>query len=364
MEPTTAIPGTLHITIAFDWGEEIDLTHAARLVPAEQHAVPRRRRTPPSIAFRKAPLLVRLAPTNLELPVIGDCTAQTDVTVFDFAAVSLTFRIPLHHTAEQLARLAPTLADTEPLVAKARQVAMPLYEQLLPAIKGPAWCKLIEEYFTFQLEPSLALPSSAELLKEQADWLAGLVRLEDITLGPDEVAEALRLRLSYTPRDLVVIEWAAAVVVDTNCEDTLLAIEFANVQLLEYRAVDDRVDEALDRVYGLIHRLAQSWLPFWRLQTQPQRALGDMRIDAVVILERTGSTLKLVGDQYLARIYRLLAARFRLDEWSQGIRQSLDEAQGVYETLAEQSATYRIELLEVIIVLLIVIEIVLAIAQH
>jgi uncharacterized Rmd1/YagE family protein len=84
----------------------------------------------------------------------------------------------------------------------------------------------------------------------------------------------------------------------------------------------------------------------------------------VVLFERASSTLKLVGDQYLARIYRLMAGRFRLDEWSDNIRQSLEEAQGVYETLVNQSAAYRIELLEIIIVLLIVVEIVLAFVDH
>jgi hypothetical protein len=133
------------------------------------------------------------------------------------------------------------------------------------------------------------------------------------------------------------------------------------VQLLELRYLDRSVDATLNHAYSLIHPLAQSWLPFWRPQTKPLRVLGDMRISVVALFERTSSALKLVGDQYLARLYRLLAARFRLDEWSSSIRTSLDAAEGVYEILAEQSAVYRIELLEVIIILLIVFEIALAI---
>ena len=30
-----AVAGTLHVFVAFDWGEEIDLDQARRLVPAE-----------------------------------------------------------------------------------------------------------------------------------------------------------------------------------------------------------------------------------------------------------------------------------------------------------------------------------------
>jgi hypothetical protein len=56
------LTGTLHILVAFDWGDEIDLDHVRHLVPAEIHALPRRRRTPSSIGYQPAPLLLTLAP--------------------------------------------------------------------------------------------------------------------------------------------------------------------------------------------------------------------------------------------------------------------------------------------------------------
>jgi hypothetical protein len=129
------------------------------------------------------------------------------------------------------------------------------------------------------------------------------------------------------------------------------------------RLLDRRVDQALNHAQSLIHPLTSTWLPFWRLQTKPLRVLGDMRIGTVTLFERTGSTLKLVGDQYLARVYRMFAERFRLEEWHTSIRTSLDAAESVYEILAQQSATSRIELLEIIVVVLILIEIVLTLAE-
>ena len=71
-------------------------------------------------------------------------------------------------------------------------------------------------------------------------------------LSPDEVREATRLSLSYTPSDLVVLDWAAGVVADLECADTLQVIEFANVQLLEFRHIDDRLDDRLEAAYRLI----------------------------------------------------------------------------------------------------------------
>ena len=42
------------------------------------------------------------------------------------------------------------------------------------------------------------------------------MRLESEPLSRDEVREATRLSLSYTPNDLVVLDWAAGVVADTG----------------------------------------------------------------------------------------------------------------------------------------------------
>jgi hypothetical protein len=38
------LTGTLHVYVAFDWGEEIDLERTRALVPAEVRDLPRRRR--------------------------------------------------------------------------------------------------------------------------------------------------------------------------------------------------------------------------------------------------------------------------------------------------------------------------------
>ena len=49
--------GTLHVFVAFDWGDELDLDKARQLYPAQSQDLARRRRTPSSIAYRPAPLL-------------------------------------------------------------------------------------------------------------------------------------------------------------------------------------------------------------------------------------------------------------------------------------------------------------------
>src|SRR5262249_26486127 len=144
-----------------------------------------------------------------------------EATVFDFAAVSIALSAPFRLPAASLTRLAGSLADAADVVRAAHTALEPLYQKLLPAIQRPCWQhELSEEYFVFHLPPAESL-KPAVLLDAQAAWLAGLVRLEAGALSPAEVAEALRLYLSYSPEDLFVPDWAAAFLVDRDCDETL-----------------------------------------------------------------------------------------------------------------------------------------------
>lgn len=358
-DPELPIHGVLHVEVACDWGDEVDLAHAARLMPSQQQSLNRRPRTPSSIAYRPMPLRFRLAPLTVQIAELGPCQAEVDVTVFDFAAVNIGLQIPFTLTPPALTRLARQLAEPDSLVQQARRAVEPLYRQLLPSIKSAKWSDVSEEYFVFQLQPG-TLPLPEQLLAQAPGWLAGLLRLEDLPLSAEEITDALKQRMSYTSEDMVLVEWSAAVVIDRDCDETLQTMEFANLQLLEFRHIDQRVDDALKAAYGLIHPLAGSWLPFWKLQTKPLRTLGDLRIEADVLFERASNALKLVGDQYVSRLYRLLSKRFHLDEWATGIHSSLDVAEGVYQVLSDQASAYRIEVLEIIVIILIAIEILLA----
>jgi hypothetical protein len=356
---TTIVTGRLHCVIAFDWGEEIDLERAAKLAPAEARVLPRRRRTPETIAYRPPPLRFQLGSQQLPLPDVTQA-AEVEVVLFDFAAANVAFRVPFCLSLAQLRSLAVNLAEPKWLLPAARNAAEPLYRQLLPAIAEPLWSEVYEEYFTFQLEPDNRFFCDGRFNPAFNPWLVSLLRLEDTPLNDDEAADALRCRISYGRRDIVFIDWSAGVVIDEDCDETLHTIEFANLQLLEYRFLDRKVDDALAAAQKEIHAANQVRLPFWRTHSRPLRILSEMRMDAVGTFERASSALQLVGDQYLSRLYRLLAERFHLPQWADNVRQALDVAEGVHETLSSQSAMFRLELLEMTVIVLILIELVLA----
>ena len=204
--------GTLHIFVAFDWGDEILLDKVREIVPASAQELPRRRRTPLSFFYRPPPLRVQLPNVALELAELGTIEAAASATLFDFGAVSIALQIPFAATQEALLQVAGTLAESGPIINKARQALEPLHKQLQSAIQDPLWQDdLSEEYFVFQFGPE-----SLAQMKDVA-WLAGMVHLESEPLGPDEIDEALRNRLSYSRTISLVADWAAAVLVDREC---------------------------------------------------------------------------------------------------------------------------------------------------
>ncbi len=299
----------------------------------------------------------------------GAATPETaprgDLTVFDFGvlALSVPFRVQIDPGA--LLKLAGALSETAPLNAAAQRVVAPWIERLRPAVTGFEISELAEEYIVFQVEQT-----RPGWLADHADWIARLVRLEPEPLSRDEVAEATRLSLSYTPDDLVTLDWAAGFIADRDCAETLQVIEFANVQLLEFRHIDDRLDDRLEAAYRLIRpapprsRLSPRSLADWRGHGDAVRNVRELEIEATSLFERADNNLKLIGDQYLARIYELASNRFHLHEWEQNIRRKLDTVGDVFDLLIQQAGATRTEVLEIIVVLLIATEIVLALWRH
>jgi hypothetical protein len=362
--PTTStVRGVLHVDVAYDWGDEIDLARARSLAPSAAQELRNRPRTPESIGYRPAPLRFPLPPISATLRGAPPLEAQAEVTVFDFGGVNVRIDVPLECSWDELPQLAGDQVSLMAIARSARGAAEPLFERLKPAIQNAAWKEINEEYFVFHFDPR-ALPDPATLVEQHAAWLAALLHLDATPLSRDEIIDALKQRISYSPNDLVAVDWAAAVVIDVDCEETLRTIEFANLQLLEFRHLDGRLDNALDKAYGLIHQSLNRRLSFFRTHNRPLRALGDLKIETEMLFERAGNALKLVGDQYLARMFSLLSARFHLDQWSASIHNTLEVAEGVYEVLEDQASAARSEFMEIIVIGLIALEIVLTLIGH
>jgi hypothetical protein len=353
----------VHFALALDIGDEIDLDRARILLQGELGRLPRRKRTPESIGYRPAPIRVPLEPEDIRLP--GEFrpfrAPGAELTLFDFGAISLSVKFSLSITPKALLGLAGALAEPASLNEAARTHLAPWIARLRPAVYDFCESAMSEEYIVFQLTDR-----RFRWLEEHADWIASLVRLEPEPLSDVEIKEATKLALSYTPSDLVVLDWAAGFVADADCADTLQIIEFANVQLLEFRHIDDRLDDRLEAAYRLIrpdHR--KRWpLGLWKTHGAAVRQVRELEIEATSLFERVDNALKLIGDHYLARVFDLASTRFHLKGWQQSIRRKLETVGDVYDLLIQQAGGLRMETLEITVVVLIALEIALALWRH
>lgn len=358
MEPLNIV---IHLDYAFDVGYEIDLARVSTLLQGEPGLLPRRKRTPESIRYRPAPLRVPVDVSGLSLPgaIVTTSAPRGELTLFDFAAISLAIQFPTRLTPEAILKLAGALAEPSGLNTQVRELVLPWIERIKPAVIGFELSDLSEEYILFQVSDA-----RADWIDARADWIAGLVRLETEPLSHNEVIEATRLSLSYTSTDFVALDWAAGFLADRDCADTLQVIEFANVQLLEFRHIDDRLDDRLEAAYRLIGPERKGRGGWFRSHAGALENVRELEIEATSLFERADNALKLIGDQYLSRVYDLASTRFHLRDWQQSIRRKLDTVGDVYDLLTQQSGGHRMEMLEIIVVVLIALEIVLAMLRH
>jgi len=349
--------GTGYLYFAYDIGQAIDLAAAARHVPrpAEPALVRHRRLAPPYFQYEPPPLRVRIDTPPLE---IGGRTthAGAEAVLFDFGAVSLRYTVPLEGQLDGLIALSAAMEEEKGALADdARRRVGELYEAIRGVVASPGIAPFAEDYAVFEIgavEPA-AVP--AELLAKEPQVLARILRGEAKELSADEVKDALSARIAYGRSDLTLLDWNAALVFDDDAEDACSVLEYANTQLLEMRLLDGKLDTSLDRCYDAVSR--RRALPFVPLDA---RRIGQMQVDGALLYERVRNALKLLGDQYLSRLYRLAAGRFHLAEWHGSIERKLEAIESVYEKLFNRASTQRMEFLEWLIVLLIVLEIVLS----
>jgi hypothetical protein len=177
-------------------------------------------------------------------------------------------------------------------------------------------------------------------------------------MSPDQIAEAIGSRLSYRAEDAAVIDWNAAILLDREAEDVSPVLEFANIELLEMRVLDDRLDEILDDAYQASQERRVGFRAIFPAGSERTRRIAQLQIDSAVLFEGVNNALKLIGDQYLARVYKLAAQRFHLPERDASIERKLQTLQSIYSKMSDHDAARRTETLEWIVIILILIEVV------
>jgi hypothetical protein len=346
--------GTCHLLFAYDVGWSIDLIAAERSISAfkERTSIKHRPRAPTYLQFQPPPLrvLVEASP----LTVGGRLTdGLVELLLYDFGALSVSYRVPFEGELPTLHDLSEEVYENSVLLAESRRRAEDLVTLVGSAIERPVIADPVEDYVVYHLERAFPGDDCASLLT-----LAQILRSERGPLSDQEIGEATSHRISYGPDDVAFIDWNAAVLFGREMEDVMAVLAFANAELLESRMLDYRLDRSLDQAYAALSRKP------WRGLRLPggfhaeSARVAQLQVDSAIFFERVNNTLKLIGDQYLARVYRLASRRFHFESWDAAILRKLQTLDSIYGKMSDQAAARRMEVLEWIIILLIAVSIV------
>jgi hypothetical protein len=349
--------GTCHIFFAFDVGASIDLENCAlRLgsAPSRKRLVPRHP-GPTAAAYRSSPLSLAQAVPAL---AVGAWRTEPEVELLlhDFGVVSLAYRLPIAGPLEALVDLGCELYDHEGLRDDSRRRVEALLQEIRSSVTRPALFDESEDYVVYEIA-QIGPPAPVDrLANEHAQLIARILRAERAQLSEEEIADAHACRIAYGVDDLAILDWNAAMLLDRDAYDVRAVLEFANLELLELRVLDRQLDEALTASHAAL-RQPLPWLRWPSVGNRGAGRVAQLQVEGAILFEEINNSLKLLGDQHLARVYRLTSQRFHLNDWDAAVRRKLDTLESIYQKLADRRSSSRMEFLEWIIILLIAVSI-------
>jgi hypothetical protein len=350
------VRGTCHVYLAVDLGFAIDLARAERVFAGDQiqQNFKRPRRAPEAAQLQRRSLRVAQSGFPVEVGKFRS-DGPVEIALWEFGAASFEYAFPLDAELGELVTLSDQLWDNPEVLRDAKKRAAHLLSALGDTVAQPKLGARMEDYVAFELRLPPGTPPSV-LWTSEAATTASILRAEPGPLSEEEISDALSRRCAYVPNETVIVDWYAALLVGDDMDDERLVLELSVAELLELRDLDDRLDRGIDAAYAILIR-KKSWLSSLHTRAEDLAFVSQLQADAAVLFEGADNALKLLGDQYLARLYKVVSERFHLPHWDAAIERKLRVLDGIFEKLTQNAATRRFEVLEVVVIVLIAVEV-------
>lgn len=350
--------GSVLVYRIFDIAEEIDVNRARTLL--QNIKGPDVFRVPKFIdrglIVKSQPLAFDLGRVDVKLEC-GAFAMEVIGKVRDYGVLSLIYEIPLPPGTDwnRLVAIAADLEEGSEIDEIAQAQAREVSQRIAAALKKPNSWDVFEDYIIYNLE-KFEGDTTAHNLLERADVPALLLAEDDTEIAHATRRSILENTYQYAVGDLVLVEWNSALVVEeVPSRDVADILEFAVTHLLEMRFYDDLLDRRLAQLYDDIERSKDSVLraPF----AQIYQDASARYIEFSELTERVENSLKVVGDFYLATVYRAATRRFRLNDWQQDITRKMNLLAQVSSLLQGEVNIRRSHWMEVTVIVLIAFEI-------
>lgn len=359
---SSLLRGCFRVLLLYDIAEEIDLPRVSEILGDRafigEPGFPRR--TPEYVRFSQPPVIENRAPLTLKS---GERVTSW-VKYHTFAVIAVELEVPFACNWPQLQAGASRwmdVADVEPL---ARAMVEARLSEIASAVVKPNPSWLNESYLIVNIQSigsdGGGQPAASELLAKCGVEIVQLIRGEAAPLSEKAVRDAMNAAISYYETDLVVIGSAAAMVYDRtdDAEATMLVLEYARMQLLEFRYYDDWMSALLSGIYTMFDRKRNFLLSRWTLPRDAQR-INAIRLDVMDLTERIDNAIKFFSDVYYARVYRLAAQRMGVDEYRDLVDEKLKTAGELYEFMVDQFNETRAFAIEFIVGILVLVDVLL-----
>lgn len=360
------LSGEVVYMYAFDVAYEMTRTPVRELLghPVSEFAVDASKRSPRQLFFYR-PQMVRLPPLEKFGPR-GPIRLERTIKLLNVGAISVQIRIPfsVSKIEDLVCYHDLRYSDGSWLYDEVREMAEQVRRELHNFYIRPVDRLGDEEAYTVFCFKAPLIDASGQNIKAE-DWFLQnrrqisslLTEEEDVgRLSDQEADESSAKYLSYYERDIVVVDWDAAIIVDEPryFDETLYIMELANLQLAELEAYDRILDDAVEKSYRDLQVRRFRGISIGGVQ----RELREIRVDLARLSDELSNITKFFGDWHLARIYQSLSQRFHLADWHKTIDEKLKTLDDLYQIIRIDQTNRWMLVLEATIVLLFILDIV------
>lgn len=364
--------GKILIYRVFDVGYEINLSKAHDILKANTSASRfKLQKVSRAMVINNAPLSVSLGNSKLALPQHFSNIESTDIRsivdielsakVWHFGVVSIVASIKLSEKIswDNLKHLSVFFENDQSvhnlLLEKTNELVTQI--NVNKVITNKNIPEIFEDYVIYYFDKLDGVEKNAYELFDKVD-VYSLILSETSEQLSEQVKKSIKeSAFQYSVRDLAIIDWNSAVVVEpTGSMDVPDVIEFALCQLLEMRYYDDVLDDKLSEMYNLAEQ--KSYGLFNDIYSGLAKNAGRQYLEISEVVESVENSLKIVGDYYLANIFRATSTRFRFRDWQLSVKNKLDNLAEFATLLHSQVNEKRAVLLEMTIIILIAIELI------
>ena len=343
---------SLHVFAAFDVGFEIRMSQIPVLFGS-------RTRDPVGYNFLNRTIgrdthPIRISMDPIEIKVQGHRRIfQVYCTFFDLGSLSLELICPLNHHLTELPRLAADLQNSKELLAESRRLAEEIHSIAKPAIVNPDLFPTPSIFTVFNIRRLNTVTRVQTVIDTYGPLIAKTLRLSDEPIGQSEVNRTLNPHITYSDEDIVFTSANVAIVFDETSAEVIDVFELANVQSLELRFIDARLDRTLQGLYEETEQKRSAWGTLPNIFETQSRRLNTIHLDSTIIAERVEQSFKFANDSYLVRIHELCVQKMFLNSLSRGIDRKLQAIRDINTDQRDRASSIRMEILEWIIIALI-----------